>query len=472
VEDNSACNNDHVATDLNSWHAYLPGYKWKSYLDTVVQKTYPGSTWNFIGGRKEGTQPMINSECGNVWGYEGSTGDVDWSWDYHIMMNELRSHPKIAGWLYTEHHDVINEWNGYYKYDRTEKYPGLCDIVPGMTINDLHSPVYISAGSDLCRDVKKGDIVEVPLFFSCMTSQVPEDGFILRSCLYETNSLGKVSEYNHQTRIIKAEPYSGKSIEPLKFEVTSSDALIVLEMTIENSTGTIYHRNFTTFRVNPEKPSTLQVMSENGKTLNIITFAPNSFSDSRWSQKQWNVLDGLKVNGAGYGYFEYKIKLPAEIQVAKVKDATLLFEASSKKLHGKDIEGSKNSDGDYMHGKGNLDPSLNPNSYPMTDSYKFPTRVKVWVNGVAAGELFLEDEPADHRGILSWHSQPKNDRLYEAGSYGYLCRVNIPSEMIRKAIDKILIIRFDVDESFPGGLAIYGKQFGRYPLDPTVVLEY
>jgi len=26
VEDNSPCNNDHVATDINSWHAYLPGY--------------------------------------------------------------------------------------------------------------------------------------------------------------------------------------------------------------------------------------------------------------------------------------------------------------------------------------------------------------------------------------------------------------------------------------------------------------
>ena len=46
---------------------------------------------------------MINSECGNVWGYEGSTGDVDWSWDYRLMMNEFRAHPKVAGWLYTDY---------------------------------------------------------------------------------------------------------------------------------------------------------------------------------------------------------------------------------------------------------------------------------------------------------------------------------------------------------------------------------
>ncbi len=94
VEDNSPCNLDHVATDINSWHAYLPGYEWQKTLDQICRDTHPGSTWNFIGGRTQADQPMFNSECGNVWGYEGSTGDVDWSWDYHIMMNEFRRHPE------------------------------------------------------------------------------------------------------------------------------------------------------------------------------------------------------------------------------------------------------------------------------------------------------------------------------------------------------------------------------------------
>lgn len=51
VEDNSPCNNDHVLTDINSWHAYLPGYKWTEHLDQVCKDTYPGSKWNYIGGR-------------------------------------------------------------------------------------------------------------------------------------------------------------------------------------------------------------------------------------------------------------------------------------------------------------------------------------------------------------------------------------------------------------------------------------
>ena len=129
VEDNSVCcGRGHTETDLNSWHAYLPGWAWDEELDKASKGTQPGSTWNFEAGYKQDRQPNINSEFGNVWGYEGSTGDVDWSWDYHRAVNSFRRHPKVAGWLYTEHHDVINEWNGYWRFDRSEKFTGMEDL--------------------------------------------------------------------------------------------------------------------------------------------------------------------------------------------------------------------------------------------------------------------------------------------------------------------------------------------------------
>jgi hypothetical protein len=31
------------------------------------------------------------------------------------------------------------------------------------------------------------------------------------------------------------------------------------------------------------------------------------------------------------------------------------------------------------------------------------------------------------------------------------------------------VIRLEVDDALPGGLAIYGAKFGRYPIDPTVL---
>ena len=158
VEDNSiCCGRGHTETDINSWHEYLPGWEWENHLSTIDKNTFEGSSYHFEKGFKQGNQPNINSECGNVWGYEGSTGDVDWSWDYHRMINTFRKYPKVAGWLYTEHHDVINEWNGYWRFDRTKKFTGLDDIFPGMTDRDFHSPFYLSTGNEISKTVKAGE---------------------------------------------------------------------------------------------------------------------------------------------------------------------------------------------------------------------------------------------------------------------------------------------------------------------------
>ncbi|MDR0395656.1 MAG: hypothetical protein LBH77_10905 [Tannerella sp.] len=79
----------------------------------------------------------------------------------------------------------------------------------------------------------------------------------------------------------------------------------------------------------------------------------------------------------------------------------------------------------------------------------------------------MPDDPADHRGALSWFSQPRNKRLYEAGSYGYLVKTLIPVTALNEGQD--IRIRLEVPGGVNGGLAIYGKDFGRYPVDPTLV---
>jgi hypothetical protein len=94
----------------------------------------------------------------------------------------------------------------------------------------------------------------------------------------------------------------------------------------------------------------------------------------------------------------------------------------------------------------------------------------VRVNGSIAGRRKLSDDPADSRGILSWHAQPHDGHLYEAGSYGQLLRVSIPAAAIAQgARTGEMIVRLEVNDSLPGGLAIYGARFGRYPVDPTIL---
>jgi hypothetical protein len=260
-----------------------------------------------------------------------------------------------------------------------------------------------------------------------------------------------------------------RELAPLKVVMPSRPALAVLSLTLENEAGVVLHRNFTTFLVaNGPAPREESIKSADSD-VRVVRFAPNTFKDAQWSQKQWNVLDGLKVNGAGHGYFEYRLAWPQGLDASKLAGASFVMEASAKQLFGKDREGARQEDGDFMRGKGTHDPSSNPNSYPMTDTVTFPSQVRVRVNGVVAGTFSLADDPADHRGILSWHSQPHDKKLREAGSYGTLVQATLPEASLKTAAEaKEIVIRLEVDSSLPGGLAIYGERFGRYPLDPTL----
>ena len=469
IEDNSACNNDHVITDVNSWHVYIPGYEWKKQLDEVCANTFPGSKWNFIGERVQGNQPLFNSECGNVWGYTGSTGDVDWSWDYHLMMNEFRSHPKICGWLYTEHHDVINEWNGYYRFDRSEKYTGLEGLVPQMSINDLHSNIYISPEGAICRQVKPLDKIQLPLFASFMTSTELGSNLILKTSLYGWDQLGNFKIYSGSSQPVAYQPWSAKELQPIEIQMPAKRGLAILSLVVEDASGNVLHRNFTTFYIGEGASDRQETINDDGKIIKVIRFAPNSYKSESWSLKQWNIFEGLKVNGAGSGYFEFEVPIPDDITALNTDEITLVAELSAKQLFGKDRKDATLPEGDFMLGKGTNDPGSNPNSYPMTDTQKYPSIVRIMVDGESIGTFMLEDDPADHRGILSWFSQPQNRKLNEAGSYGYLVKASIPKELIQKAINKSLKIRFEVDKSMAGGLAIYGERFGRYPVDPAII---
>jgi hypothetical protein len=396
---------------------------------------------------------------------------VDWSWDYHRAVNAFRRHPKIAGWLYTEHHDVINEWNGYWRFDRSEKFTGIEDLVPGMTLKDLHSLMYVAVGTpaDLSRAVKPGETVEVPLWASFLTGSTAwGDGLVLQTKLRSWNTLGRERTTAGPTQAIPYRPWMSEALPPLRVAMPEEAGLAVLVVELADKGGAVLHRNFTTFVV--EGASANEVTLPGGRRARLARIDPKQFSSAKWSLKQWNVLDGLKVNGAGSGHFEYRVPWPDGLALADVATAQFVVEASAKQLFGKDREGAAEMSGDYMLGRGTLDPSRNPNAYPMTDEVRFPSAVTVKVNGVAAGLYDLPDDPADHRGILSWHSQLKDKKLREAGSYGYLLEVPIPKAALERAArDKALTIRLEVDTALPGGLALYGARFGRYPLDPTVV---
>jgi hypothetical protein len=72
--------------------------------------------------------------------------------------------------------------------------------------------------------------------------------------------------------------------------------------------------------------------------------------------------------------------------------------------------------------------------------------------------------------VLSWNSQLKDKKLREAGSYGYLIKVPISAAILKQsAAQGFLSLKLSTVAE--GGLAIYGADFGRYPINPSIVIK-
>ncbi len=475
VEDNSPCNWDHVVTDINTWHAYLPARHWAGFLDEIVKNTYPGSTHNYIGGNKQGNEPMFNSECGAVWGYAGSTGDIDITWEYHIMMNEFRKRLKIAGFLFTEFHDVINEWNGYYRFDRSKKMFGLDEILPGMKMNDFHTDLYIVAGDDFYKNYEGGSTIQIPVGISAVTSKIPEN-MKLKYAVYGWDALGEKVEQTSGEIKVTAEPFAFTPLTPVDIQVPNQNMVMVLATTLEDASGKVLHYNFVPFKVSG-KPGTKNI---------IITQSPLAFAEADWSVKHHAAQNGKKVWGMGSGYFEYEFDLPDSLNPDKIEKIEFRAELAARYPQEKYLEdGEAEGIGMTVVSEKGTIPGYGKNSYPQTDEKRHASLVTIIANNQKIDQVELPDDPADHNGLLSWMNQEPGwewgspDRtkewlLDEAGSYGYLVKVELDENSKKTAMETgKVIIRLLVDESTSnrGGLSVYGKDSGKYPMDLTIIIS-
>jgi hypothetical protein len=467
IEDNSPCNYDHVESDLNTWHFYKNGYGiLRDHVQGVVDKTFPGSSFNYTGGNVQSDAPLMNSECGAVWGIEGSAGDSDLAWQYRYMINELRRHDKMCGFVFTEFHDVVNEYNGYYRIDGSDKDFGYDAFVPGMSVADLHSPDFIVIDAPPCATVSIGQSVDVALLRSSYSDRYHGQTLQLEWEL-RADRLGSKSVTEQGTQAIEWNGYGVISLNSLKLQMPAFDSVAVLAMTLRDRQGNAVTRNFITFDVRSGVANGLYDLE--GTWLSVPV---NQYARQEWPYA-WHALNHHKVNGGSTGFVEFDVKLSPEALASAIGHMELVFEAGAKIVLRKDKETSeaKAVDLDFMSGV-TPDPDLNPSTYYMTDERKHPSLVKVSIDGELVESLNLPDDPADSRGVLSWHYQPKDTKLEEAGSYGYLHRVTVPSRLIKPIVRAGgFTLRLDVGGELPelaGGLALYGRNAGRYPIDLLV----
>jgi len=446
VEDNSPCRYDHVETDLNTWHFYLNSYEVvRDHIREVVEKTFPGSEFNFIGGNKQTDAPLMNSECGMVWGVDNSAGDSDLAWQYHYMLNEYRLHEKICGFVFTEFHDVVNEFNGYYRIDDTDKDFGYQDFCRGMSLRDLHTADFLATDCAPIRTVKAGETVSVPMVISSFCDKNHGRKCTIEWELWHDGLNGRVSDSKGEIQLPEF-GWGATKLDDLTVVMPEENAAATLSLYLKDEDGEVVSRNFVCFDVQGELAGNMiEVPVCEGKAED---FAP-----------VWTALQNDKLCMGGEGEVTYEIEIP---DAGNLSDLTVYVEAGSKRVLKKDANeiGDPEADLGFMRGY-LVDRGAFENSYWMTDESRFPSRVEVIVNGQSVTEFTLENDWADSRGTLSWHRQPNHRKLDEAGSYGEQKKICVPSRLIPEiAAGGKLTLTFKVHGK--GGLALYGRSCGRF----------
>ena len=168
-----------------------------------------------------------------------------------------------------------------------------------------------------------------------------------------------------------------------------------------------------------------------------------------WSKAEWSGGAGDREKeraedccyGFGHGFFEWELPLQ-DADLRKARRIKLICEASSHRVDA-----------------------------PQTDEEIFPTTLAISLNGVALYKGTLRNHPHDARGVLSyWRGG--------VGGYGYLVHAVAEKKLLQEIADRAenrqLTARFEVpaDALAQGGLTIYGAECGRFPVSPTVIIEW
>ncbi|MCW5977084.1 MAG: hypothetical protein KIT09_03365 [Bryobacteraceae bacterium] len=462
VEDNSADKYDHVVTDINSWHFYIDDYeKARAHINEVVEKTFPGSAFNFAPGHRQDTAPLINSEYGAV---SAGGGDRDISWGFRYLTNLLRRHAKIQGYIYTELTDVEFEHNGFVNYDRSHKEFGYEAFVDGMKVADLQGEDFVGFDTPPAIVAAPGADIEIPVWVSHFSER--EGEIMLRPALVGVDDLGRDIKVELDSRPVTWERYRVTPQRPLEATLPKDRSFAgALTMELRDAAGKRIAANFVNVvahRAEPRPAAGLpqQDVEMLGPRRVVLRKSPLGIHAARWTgigspARLARRIDSPKYFILGSGTIEYRFNVPKEVLDARPVRLGLLAELSTR---------ARDEKVDWPQ-------QVTPLDYPQTDGRKFPGTVNTYINGHPLDPVQLADDPADARGLLSHRA------AFHHGSFGYLMR----GELLVDGADGFLehlrrqpVIRlvFEIPPGQAGrGLSVYGARSGRYPVDPTIILE-
>ncbi len=423
----------HVDTDINSWHFYLDDYtKAKAHIEEVVAKSYRGSSYNYVAGRQQADAPLINSEYGGVGALDG---DRDISWTFKFLTNELRRHDPLSAYIFTQLTDVEWEYNGLLNYDRTPKQLG-------------YPPTLVNQGDVLpinappVSRVAPGSTTEIEICSAHFSRRTYAD-VTLHWHYAGIDTLGII--HPALLRGWMPIPFTQNRVElvqRLALTFPAEAMLGTLWVSAITGGGEIIAANFIKHLVASGPPPE----SETRDGTLILRRPADRWTTAEWTEGHDSAADAGRqgrCQGRGTGFFEWEFRAEALRQLDGACRLRLLCEASACRP-----------------------------GHPQTDAFTFPTMCAVSLNGIPVHEVLLPNHPHDTRGVLSYLDS-------RFGAYGYLMKAVVEGEFLHRvaatcADDGVLRLRCAVSPTaaHQGGLTIYGDATGRYPICPTLVLEW
>ena len=422
----------HGDTDINSWHFYIDDYeKAKEHIDKVVQSTYAGSTFNYVPGFQQRSQPLINSEYGGVGALDGIR---DCSWSFKFLTNELRRHGPISAYIYTELHDVEWEFNGFLTYNRYPKEMGFDPKV----INESDA---LPINAPPVSQHAPGSVVNVEVCSSHF-STVHKDKVFLRWALGGMDSLGKFHQDICKGVVPIEFPHRRVALaKKLDLEMPKFPGLFTLWLDAIDTTGVKITCNFIHFFVSAgELPR-----REDIPRVTVLRNYPHDWAHAQWSGVMSSKEDAKvqdRCFGDGHGFFEWHFPTDG-LDLSKAYRIRVLCEASSRRVN-----------------------------TPQTSHDLHPTKLHMDLNDVPLVRQVLSNHPHDSRGVLSYLR--KDGR----GAYGFFIMEIAEGELLQQVLRNQsggpLRLRMTVppDELAIGGLTVYGTEAGRYPISLLLQIEW
>ena len=360
-------------------------------------------------------------------------GDRDVSWSFKFLTNELRRHQQIAAYIYTELHDVEWEYNGFLNYDRTPKEFGYDPRI----MNESNA---LPVDAPPAQRVEPGQLVRLEVASAHFSTKKYEN-VSLHWALAGIDSRGRFQQDIASGRV--PIPWPHRQVAPahtLELRMPDEPMLCTLLLAARTADSETIAQNFLIYLVSrgypPEREETTRAW--------ILRAFPGN-----WALAEWSLGFGSRekaqaedaCHGNGHGYFEWVLPLNGA-RLENAHKLRVLCEASSHRV-----------------------------DTPQTDGDVFPTTLRITLNEMPVYQATLRNHPHDARGVLSYLRGG-------FGAYGYLAYAAAEDDLLREIVANTmndqLRLRCEVPREAiaQGGLTVYGAESGRFPLCPTVIIDW